>query len=160
MDEAITVEVVATVGPVVVEAMQRLLPQLSPSALVPTAEQLREIVESGATDLMLARDGTERDQIVGCLTLALVRTPTGMRAWIEDVVVDANARRRGVGEAMIREALRLAASRGAQTVELTSSPARAAANRLYRRVGFQLRETNVYRYSIEGEHVTHSPPQS
>jgi ribosomal protein S18 acetylase RimI-like enzyme len=80
------------------------------------------------------------------LTLAVFPIPTGVRAWIEDVVVDQSARGRGVGEALSRRALELAAQAGARTVELTSRPSREAANRLYRRLGFEARETNVYRY--------------
>jgi ribosomal protein S18 acetylase RimI-like enzyme len=82
------------------------------------------------------------------LTLAVFRIPTGVRAWIEDVAVDTEARGKGIGEALTREAVRLAAARGARTIELTSRPSREAANRLYRRLGFELRETNVYRYTI------------
>jgi len=65
--------------------------------------------------------------------------------------VDAAARGKGAGEALSREALLVAALRGARTVELTSKPSREAANRLYRRLGFELRETNVYRFSSAGE---------
>jgi ribosomal protein S18 acetylase RimI-like enzyme len=129
-----------------VEGMGRLLPQLSRSAPPPSAEQLGEIVASPCTQLLVARVA---GQIVGSLTLAVFRIPTGVRAWIEDVVVDTGARGRGVGEALSREALRLAAERGARTVELTSRASREAANRLYQRIGFEPRETNVYRYSGE-----------
>jgi ribosomal protein S18 acetylase RimI-like enzyme len=89
-------------------------------------------------------DGT----LLGSLTLALFRIPTGLRAWIEDVVVDGDARGRGVGEELNQEALRRAAKEGATTVDLTSRPSREAANRLYQRMGFQVRETNVYRYEL------------
>ncbi len=78
----------------------------------------------------------------------MFRIPTGMRAWIEDVVVDEAARGQGVGEALNREALRLAKERGAITVDLTSRPSREAANRMYQRLGFTQRETNVYRYDL------------
>ncbi len=86
--------------------------------------------------------------IVGMLTLVTFRLPTGVRAWIEDVVVDSGSRGRGVGEALTQAAIELAAARGAQTVELTSRPSREAANRLYRRMGFEPRETNVYRFRL------------
>jgi len=84
--------------------------------------------------------------ILGMLTLVVFRIPTGIRAWIEDVVVDRAAGRRGAGEALTRAALELAGELGAQTVDLTSRPSREAANRLYQKVGFEARETNVYRY--------------
>jgi ribosomal protein S18 acetylase RimI-like enzyme len=126
-------------------AIGRLVGQLSSSATAPTEDELREIVESPATRLLVARD--DDDAIIGALTLVLFRIPTGMRAWIEDVVVDESARGRGVGEALTRVALRLAAEAGARSVDLTSRPSRTAANRLYRRLGFEERETTVYRFS-------------
>jgi ribosomal protein S18 acetylase RimI-like enzyme len=150
VDDAIAIEAAGSVDREIVEALARLIPQVSPSAAVADAAQVREIVASPCTTLLLARDRARGGQIVGCLTLAVFRIPTGVRAWIEDVVVDSAARGKGVGEALNREALRIATARGAQTVELTSRPAREAANRLYRRLGFQLRETNVYRYSPGG----------
>lgn len=90
--------------------------------------------------------GAER--IVGMLTLVTFRLPTGVRAWIEDVVVDGGSRGRGVGEALTQAAIEHASARGAQTVDLTSRPSREAANRLYRRIGFEPRETNVYRFRL------------
>jgi len=78
----------------------------------------------------------------------MFRIPTGIRAWIEDVVVDSEARGHGVGEALNKEALRYAKDNGAITVDLTSRPSREAANRLYQRLGFQLRDTNVYRFTL------------
>ena len=129
-----------------VEALARLVPELSSSAATPTADEVRAIVKSPATTVLVARD--EDDVIVGSLTLALFRIPTGVRAWIEDVVVAEGARGQGVGEALTREALRLAHGAGARTVDLTSRPAREAASRLYEKVGFRRRETNVYRYEL------------
>ena len=139
------VEVADEVDDALVAAFERLTPQLSRSSPPPSAEQLAEIVASPATHLLVARDvdGT----ILGSLTLVLFRIPTGLRAWIEDVVVDEAARGRGVGEALNRFALDVAAERGARSVDLTSRPSREAANRLYRRLGFEPRETNVYRHA-------------
>jgi ribosomal protein S18 acetylase RimI-like enzyme len=151
MTEAIDIEAVAAVDGAIVEGMQRLVPQLSASAAVPNVGQVREIVESPCTTLLVARDRAQAGRIVGSLTLAVFRIPTGVRAWIEDVVVDSTARGRGVGEALNREALRIAVSRGARTVELTSRPSREAANRLYERLGFQRRETNVYRRVLDDQ---------
>jgi ribosomal protein S18 acetylase RimI-like enzyme len=144
MNVSVTVAEAAT--PDLVAAVTRLLPQLSSSAPPPTPAQLEEIVSSPATQLLVARiDG----EVVGALTLVVFRIPSGVRAWIEDVVVDEATRGQGVGEALNREALRLAAEKGAKTVELTSRPSREAANRLYQRLGFEARETNVYRYDLE-----------
>ena len=130
-----------------VEAFGRLIPQLSRSNPPPTADHLRQMVEAPDTHLLVARD--DDGTIVGSLTLVLFRIPTAVRAWIEDVVVDDAARGQGVGEALNRHALQLAQDAGAKTVDLTSRPSREAANRLYKRIGFEPRDTNVYRYEIE-----------
>jgi len=138
----VVVEVAESVDQELVDAWERLLPQLSRSACAVTASALQEILDSNATSLLVARvDGA----IVGSLTLAVFPIPTGRRAWIEDVVVDEAARGRGVGEALTRAAVARAAVLGARTVDLTSRPSRAAANRLYQRVGFEARQTTVYR---------------
>lgn len=122
--------------------MRRLVPQLSTSAAVPSEAEVAELCGAEATVLLLARlDG----EIVGMLVLVLFRLPTGMRAWIEDVVVDTAVRGRGVGEALTLEALERARAAGAVTVDLTSRPSRAAAVRLYERLGFERRQTGVYR---------------
>nr|WP_155859329.1 GNAT family N-acetyltransferase [Cellulomonas sp. KRMCY2] len=145
--EGVGVEVVESVDQGLVDAWERLLPQLSRSAVAVTPTVLREIIESDATSLLVARvDGV----IVGSLTLVVFPLPTGRRAWIEDVVVDEAVRGRGVGEALTRAAVARAAVLGARTVDLTSRPSRAAANRLYQRVGFQARETTVYRHAAPG----------
>lgn len=146
----IWVEECESVTDELVQAMADLIPQLSSSSPAPTAAELDEIVSSDATHLLLARDGDGPGlggRIVGSMTLAVFRIPTGVRAWIEDVVVDGDARGQGVGESLNRAALDVAARRGARTVDLTSRPSREAANRLYQRIGFVQRETNVYRYS-------------
>ncbi len=141
----VSVRVIETVTPEIVAAIARLIPQLSRSAPPPSQAQLEEIATSPASHLLVAEsEGT----VVGSLTLVVFRIPTGMRAWIEDVVVDEAARGQGVGEALNHEALRLARERGAITVDLTSRPSREAANRLYQRLGFTARDTNVYRYDL------------
>ena len=130
----------------VADALTRLLPQLSRSAHPPTPEELRRFVGHEATTLLVARvDGV----LVGTLTLVMFPLITGVRARVEDVVVDDSARNRGVGRALTEEALRLATAANARTVDLTSRPDREAANRLYRGLGFQPRESFVYRYSTE-----------
>ena len=128
-----------------VEAFERLTPQLSSSNPPPSAEALGAVAASDATRLLVAHaDG----EIVGSLTLGLVRIPTGMRAIIEDVVVDERSRGQGVGRALNEAALEVARAAGAVTVDLTSRPSREAANRLYLRLGFEVRDTNVYRYKL------------
>jgi len=128
------------------QGINALLPQLSSSATALTLDQLAAIIASDAITLFTADiDGV----LVGTLTLATFPIPTGIRAWIEDVVVDTNARGHGVGEALTKAAVAHAAALGAKTVDLTSRPSREAANALYRKVGFVQRETNVYRFTID-----------
>jgi ribosomal protein S18 acetylase RimI-like enzyme len=129
-----------------VDAVARLLPLLSTSA-PPSARALEEMVTSPATTLFIARDGRS-GPIVGTLTLAVFRIPSGTRAWIEDVIVSDTVQGRGCGEVLTRAALEAAAAAGARTVDLTSRPHREAANRLYQKLGFKVRETNVYRYEL------------
>jgi ribosomal protein S18 acetylase RimI-like enzyme len=130
------------------QAIARLLPLLSRSAAPPPVEVLAEITASAATKLLVAREEAA-GPIIGTLTLALFRCPSGVRAWIEDVIVAEEMRGRGLGEALTRAAIEVARTAGARTVELTSRPSREAANRLYLRVGFKRRDTNVYRYELE-----------
>ena len=139
----IEISICDEVNDAVVAAFAELVPQLSRSSSPPTAEELNKIVAHEASTILLASEGKT---ILGSMTLVLFPIPTGMRAWIEDVVVDESARGRGVGEALNRRALKIALNAGAQTVDLTSRPSRDAANRLYKRLGFVARETNVYRY--------------
>ncbi|MGO9344012.1 MAG: GNAT family N-acetyltransferase [Acidimicrobiales bacterium] len=141
-----TVHEITEASDEVVEALARLLPQLSSSSSAPTEHEVAEMASSPATVLFVARD---EGRIVGSLTLAVFRAPTGLRAWIEDVVVDGEMRGRGVGGTLVREALERAASMGARTVDLTSRPSRVEANRLYLQLGFEARETNVYRFNAD-----------
>jgi ribosomal protein S18 acetylase RimI-like enzyme len=142
----VSVEVLREVTDEVVEAFARLLPQLSEHASPPSRDTLAAIVSSPATTVLVARqDG----RIVGTLTLVMFQIPTGVRAWIEDVIVDERARGRGTGRALTLEALRLARAAGARTVDLTSRASREAAGRLYERTGFQVRDTRVYRYQFD-----------
>jgi acetyltransferase len=137
--------------------MERLIPQLSRSAKPLTAEQTQALVDQDSVYLFVFRtdkpvtaaDGNEVEAgtILGMLSLATFAIPTGVRAWVEDVVVDAGTRGMGAGQQLVEAAVAHAQKIGARTVDLTSRPSREAANRLYRRCGFELRETNVYRYA-------------
>jgi ribosomal protein S18 acetylase RimI-like enzyme len=138
---------IAEVDAALVEAFARLVPQLSSSSPPPGHDQLRAIVASDASILFVARDASNR--IVGTLTLAVFRVPTGLLSWIEDVVVDELVRGSGAGEALVLAALERARDAGAKSVDLTSRPSREAANRLYQRLGFETRSTNVYRRTVE-----------
>jgi ribosomal protein S18 acetylase RimI-like enzyme len=141
----VSVARIASADEEVLAACHRLIPQLSSSSAPISLAELREIISSETSVLLAAR---LNGNIVGLLTLVVFRIPTAMRAWIEDVVVDESARGKGVGEALNRAALDEARRRGAKTVDLTSRPSRVAANRLYQRIGFVARETNVYRYEL------------
>jgi ribosomal protein S18 acetylase RimI-like enzyme len=147
----VSVEEAHEVGLDLVSAFGRLIPQLSKSSPPPDADQLAEMLAHPGTTVFVARSD-EDGLIVGSLTLVVFRIPTGLRAWIEDVVVDGPAvRGKGwrTGEALTRAALDKARAEGAKTVDLTSRPSREEANALYQRLGFEVRETNVYRYTLE-----------
>jgi ribosomal protein S18 acetylase RimI-like enzyme len=144
--QRVKVEIATTLTPAIVDAVTRLVPQLSRSSPPPTSAELEEIVGSPGTDLFLALD--DGGSIAGMATLATFRIPTGRRAWIEDVVVDERARRQGVGEALTEAMIDRARELGCVTVDLTSRPSREAANRLYQRAGFVARDTNVYRFDL------------
>lgn len=131
-----------------VRAFARLIPQLSTTAVPPDRQVLSDVISAPGNTVLVARDASNGGQIVGTLTLVMFRIPTAMRAWIEDVVVDAGARGQGVGEALTKEAMRIAQSGGARTIDLTSRPSREAAHRLYEKVGFVVRDTNAYRYTV------------
>jgi ribosomal protein S18 acetylase RimI-like enzyme len=128
------------------EAFQRLVPQLTNNNPLPSLNDLADLVRDKSSTLMVARD--DHRKIVGALTLAVYRVPTGIRSIIEDVIVDTSARGQGVGDALMRYAINLAREKGAQNISLTSNPMREAANRLYLRVGFKKRETNAYQYKF------------
>lgn len=130
------------------EALERLIPQLTDRHPPPDREALTALIGSESSRLLLARLPDETGPIVGILTLAVYRVPTGVRAVIEDVVVESSARGQGVGEALMRAALALARRAGANGVALTSNPKRQAANRLYQALGFTRRETNAYFYKF------------
>lgn len=163
-----TVELVTAPGPEIVSAMETLVPQLSRSSAPLDAEGVERFLAQPGVFLFVFRPnvwskdpgvgdccGADADfvpdhtpaPILGMLTLVTFEIPTGVRAWIEDVVVDAAARGQGAGQALVEAAVAHAQGMGARTVDLTSRPSREAANRLYRRCGFELRETNVYRHA-------------
>jgi len=140
----VAIEQLTDVTDDVVDAFAMLLPQLSASAKPLDAAAIRAVVASPAVTVLLARSD---DTIIGALSLVIFRIPTGVRAWIEDVVVDAAAGRKGVGTALVREAVDRASQAGARSVDLTTRPERVAAGNLYERAGFTQRDTRVYRYT-------------
>ena len=130
----------------VYDDFERLLPQLSSSAKIPTWEELEDLINSKAGIVLAAVDDEDPEgTILGTMTLVVFRIPTGVRAWVEDVVVDKEARGKGIGEKLIRTSIERAKAEGAKTIDLTSRPSRVEAHRLYKRCGFEMRETCVFR---------------
>jgi ribosomal protein S18 acetylase RimI-like enzyme len=142
-----TVQIASEATPELLAGLNHLLPQLSTNAAPLTTEDVETLVDSLAVTVFVARD---EGRIVGSLTLVVFPIPTGLRAWIEDVVVDESARGMGVGEALTNAAIDESRRRHVRSIDLTTRPSREAANRLYTRLGFELRETNVYRLALEG----------
>ena len=139
---AVVVDVVSEVSDELVSAFGRLLPQLSRSAKPLDRAGIARMLAHDANTVLVARvDG----DIVGTLTLVMVPIPSGLRARIEDVVVDAAARGLGIGSALTEAAIDLARSANARTLDLTSRPERDSAGRLYERLGFQERDSRLYR---------------
>ena len=148
-----TVELITAATPEIHEAMGRLIPQLSRSAAPMSEADVQRFLSQDSVHLFAFRpdkaDAQGNRPILGMLSLVAFEIPTGVRAWVEDVVVDEAARGQGAGFALVEAAVEHAKKVGARTVDLTSRPSREAANRLYQRAGFQLRETNVYRVTLE-----------
>jgi GNAT superfamily N-acetyltransferase len=140
----VQIETVRALTPEIREALGGLLPQLNLNLVVPDEKRLQRLLDDPAVVLLIARDG---EQIVGTTTVIVYTTPFWIKARLDEVVVDASARGKGVGEALVRAALDVGRERGAQVAELQSGrgPAREAAHRLYERLGFRIRDTDVFR---------------
>jgi GNAT superfamily N-acetyltransferase len=141
----VRVEAATEATPELEGVLARLLPQLNPNLTVPDAERVRALIDDPAVTVLLAKDGAE---VVGTATVIVYTTPFWIKARIDEVVVDQGARGKGVGEALVNACFDVARKRGAQVAELQSGKLRTAANRLYRRIGFQLRDSNLYRISL------------
>ena len=139
-NQSAIVEMVQEADPKLLKSLNDLLPQLSKNAQAMTLEDLKQIVDSECSDLLVVR-AADGGSILGALTLIHFRIPTGIRAWIEDVVVDASARGQGVGKALIQAAIDKSHDLGAKTLDLTSNPERESAHRLYEGAGFSMRTT-------------------
>ncbi len=140
------IEIVTKADDELCEAFQCLVPQLTDNNPPPSLDDLTALLRDAASTLMVARN--EKGDIVGALTLAVYRVPTGIRSVIEDVIVDISARGEGIGEALMLRAIELARKKGAGNISLTSNPMRVAANKLYLRAGFTKRETNTYQIKL------------
>ena len=144
----VRIERITEVDDELVAAFEVLTPQLSSSSPPPGRAELAEVVADPGNHLLVARDLTDGDRIVGTTTLVVFRIPTGLRAWIEDVIVDSACSGRGISYDLNRHALDVARSLGCKTVDLTSRPSREAANHVYKKLGFQQRASNLYRYDL------------
>jgi len=140
------IEVVTQADEKLWDAFQRLVPQLTSNNPPPARDDLAALVKSESSTLLLAR--ADDGSIIGAANLTVYRVPTGIRAIIEDVIVDESARGQGIGEALVRRALEIARQKGASGVSLTSNPKRKAANVLYQKMGFTRRETNAYYFKF------------
>ena len=118
-------------------------------APTPTASSLQALLDSPNTHLYMGRD--EHGSPVAMATLCLAASPTGLKAWVEDVAVAADCRRRGYARALLSHIEAEARRLGAKSLNLTSRPERTAANALYRKAGFALRATNVYRKRLDAD---------
>lgn len=143
------IELMTHVTDEIVVAFERLIPQLTHHSPPPTRVDLVEMAESDSVHVFLARLLDQHGEIVGAATLATFRTPTGLHGWIEDVIVDRDARRQGIGKALTEACLEQARLLGLREVNLTSHSSRRAANQLYQAMGFIRRETNLYRYPMD-----------
>src|SRR5512133_234452 len=128
------------------KAVNRLLQQLDPDIETITKGKLKTLIRSKNSHLFIAVSAEK--EIAGMLTASVYIIPTCIKFWIEDVVVDEAFRGKGIGKELMVHAMEFAKSTGAKSVDLTSRPARIAANKLYKELGFELRETNVYRFGL------------
>jgi ribosomal protein S18 acetylase RimI-like enzyme len=143
------IEMVSEVTGELLDALDRLIPQLSAHKKAPTRDELTALINSESSTLLIARYSDEKNMIAGMLTLVIYHVPTGIRSIIEDVVVDQAMRRQGIAEALLKRAIEMVREAGAGSVSLTSNSQRAAANQLYQSMGFKRRETNAYSYDLK-----------
>ena len=140
---------VETISPELLAAFKRLIPQLT-KAPIPTPEELQKLIDSPSV-LILAHSHSMDGEIVGAATLGVFRTPSGVHAHVEDVIVDESMRGQGIGEVLVNHLLQIAREMGLKGISLTCNPRRVAANALYQKMGFKKWETNIYWYELSPE---------
>ena len=133
---------IKTYSPEYHEAMQRFLNQLTTSPMVLTESMFHQLLDSENSHLFFIM---KEEQIAGMLTVGIYYSPTGGKAWIEDVVVDETFRGQGLSKLLVAHAIEFVKSQQIPLLMLTSNPKRIAANKLYQAMGFERKETNVYR---------------
>ncbi len=139
------IEVAKQASPALLRAVTSLLPQLTSSGRSMTAAELNTMITTPAATLLIAKD---EEKIVGMISLAVVQMPTGLRSYLEDLVIDASYRRRGAATILLHAAIDVARNAGARTLDMTSRPSRTGAILLYERLGFRRRDTNAFRYTF------------
>ena len=140
-----TISQIRHLTPELFARLQQLTDQLTPQPMTLDEEVIRELIASPHSHLYVA---IEAEEVAGMLTLGCYHSPTGRKAWIEDVVVDAAYRDRGIGAELVRHAIDEARRLGVEQLMLTSNPMREAANRLYQRMGFERKMTNCYQMKL------------
>lgn len=140
------IEQLTHIDDVALKAFKKLIPQLTgEQERYPTREELQKVIQSKDAFILIAK---ENNEIIGTLTLAFYHIPSGKRAWIEDVVVDESARGKGVAASLMNHAISVVRENGIRKIDLTSRPFRKAANKLYLKLGFEIRDTNYYRLTL------------
>jgi len=142
---SLSIEIATSATEELLTSLNQLVPQLSSSATPLTSQDVETLISNPAVSVFIAKNN---GLIVGTLTLVVFPIPSGLRAWIEDVVVDEGARGLGAGAALTEAAVAESKKRGARSIDLTSRPTREVANAMYIKLGFEQRETNVYRLGL------------
>jgi len=133
--------------PEIQDAIGKLSTQLTGKEYKVGKERIEAIISDENSHLIVALN--DKGFVLGMATVGIYNSPTGKKGWIEDVVVDEGSRGQGIGENLINFAVEFAKNQQADVVMLTSKPERITANKLYKKLGFQLKETNVYRLPLK-----------
>ncbi|MDL2238752.1 GNAT family N-acetyltransferase [Bacteroidales bacterium OttesenSCG-928-K03] len=129
----------------ILNKINNLLPILSDNVRTLKHEELEEMINDKNTVIFIAE---EDEDIVGMLVFIIYKLPSGVKAWIEDVIVKEEQQGRGIGRMLVETAIEYAKKLNIKKIDLTSSPFRIAANILYPKLGFKKRDTNVYRLEL------------
>lgn len=147
-DNQITFEQVTTFSPALSQRIRELAQMIGSNYKPLTDDDLKELLASHDTGLLVAKD-IETEEIAGMITIFVKRTPYVRKATFEDIVIDEKFRGRGIGQQLLQHAITFAKEKEAHYIDVTSRPRRIASNSLYQKMGFQKRDTNVYRYIID-----------
>jgi len=146
MNTPIVIEQATTFSSSLTESVNTLLHQLNPNAYLLSDKDVQEMLDASTNELFVAKDA---EKIIGMITLITYRIPYAKKGILEDFVVDASYRGKGVGSDLIKTAMESAKEKNVKYIELTSNPTREKAREFYLHLGFVQRETNVYRFSLQ-----------